>query len=55
MLDGLVRYRFGTNEEVMGAWTSARNVAGPSRSRAASPGNGDETNPSAPGDVAPAA
>jgi len=33
MLDGLVRYRFGDNAELMGAWGSARNVVGPSRSR----------------------
>ena len=29
MLDGLVRYRFGDNAELMGAWRSARNVVGP--------------------------
>lgn len=29
ILDGLVRYRFGDNEELMGAWASARNVVGP--------------------------
>jgi len=28
-LDGLVRYRFGDNAELMGAWASARNVLGP--------------------------
>jgi hypothetical protein len=33
MLDALVRYRFGDNAEVMGAWASAHNVAGPFRSR----------------------
>ncbi len=26
VLDGLVRYRFGDNAELMGAWASARNV-----------------------------
>lgn len=31
VLDGLVRYRFGENEEVMGAWASAHNVVTPSR------------------------
>jgi hypothetical protein len=31
VLDGLVRYRFGDNEELMGAWASARNVVGPFR------------------------
>ena len=34
LLDGLVRYRFGSNVELMGAWGSARNVAGPFRSKA---------------------
>ena len=34
MLDGLVRYRFGDNAELMGAWASAHNVGGPVRSRA---------------------
>src|SRR2546425_9953537 len=29
VLDGLVRYRFGDNAELMGAWASARNVLGP--------------------------
>ena len=27
-LDGMVRYRFGDNAELMGAWESARNMAG---------------------------
>jgi hypothetical protein len=31
VLDGLVRYRFGDNQELMGAWASAHNVAGPIR------------------------
>ena len=31
VLDGLVRYRFGDNEELMGAWASAHNVVGPNR------------------------
>jgi hypothetical protein len=30
LLEGLVRYRFGDNAEVMGAWASARNAFGPS-------------------------
>ena len=34
LLDGLVRYRFGDNAELMGAWASARNVEGPFRSKA---------------------
>jgi hypothetical protein len=32
LLEGLVRYRFGNNVELMGAWASARNVVGPFRS-----------------------
>ncbi len=32
-LDGLVRYRFGDNAELMGAWASARNVLGPFKPR----------------------
>ena len=31
LLDKLVRYRFGDNSELMTAWKSARNVAGPSK------------------------
>lgn len=34
LLDGLVRYRFGGDAELMGAWASARNVEGPFRSKA---------------------
>ena len=37
LLDGLVRYRFGENAELMGAWASARNVEGPFRSKAEPP------------------
>jgi hypothetical protein len=29
LLDKVVRYRFGDNAELMGAWESARNVAAP--------------------------
>jgi hypothetical protein len=32
LLDGLVRYRFGNNVELIGAWASDRNVVGPFRS-----------------------
>ena len=46
VLDGIVRYRFGDNAELMGAWASAHSVVGPFRS---SPR--DET----PGVVKPAA
>jgi hypothetical protein len=38
LLDGLVRYRFGDNEELMGAWASARSVFGPPKSSPASEG-----------------
>ena len=31
LLDGLVHYRFGGNAELIGAWNSARNEVGPSR------------------------
>lgn len=31
VLDGLVRYRFGDDVELMGAWASAHNVVGPIR------------------------
>jgi len=34
LLDRLVRYRFGGNAELMGAWASVRNVVGPIRSKA---------------------
>jgi hypothetical protein len=54
VLDGLVRYRFGSNRELMGGWQSARNVTGPPRSRAtSSPDEG--VAPVSPGDIAPAA
>ncbi len=49
MLDGVVRYRFGDNAELMGAWASVHNVAGPFRSRP-EPQVGE-----APGVVKPAA
>jgi len=29
LLDGVVRYRFGDDAELMGVWASARNVLGP--------------------------
>jgi hypothetical protein len=50
-LDGLVRYRFGDNAELMGAWASARNVEGPFRSKAEPETEGGE----GPGVVKPAA
>ena len=33
VLDGLVRYRFGNDQEAMSAWASARNVVGPVHSQ----------------------
>ena len=56
LLDGLVRYRFGANAELMGAWISARNVLGPFHSRS-EPGGGDGQTPveALPDAVAPAA
>ena len=33
LLDKVVRYRFGDNAELMGAWESARDVAGPFKSK----------------------
>ena len=35
LLDGLVRYRFGHDGELMTAWASARNVLGPFKSKSA--------------------
>ena len=43
LLDGLVRYRFGDDAELMGSWASARNVLGPFKPHAepqAAPGAG---------------
>ena len=40
LLDGLVRYRLGDNAELMGAWSSARNVLGPFRSKVPPAGEG---------------
>ena len=55
LLDGLVRYRFGKDPELMAVWESARNVAGPFRSRITPPETGDGVVPPNPGDIAPAA
>lgn len=59
LLDGLVRYRFGDNVELMSAWASARDVLGPFRSQVKpepgtgeTPGGAGTGNPDA---VAPAA
>ena len=37
LLDGVVRYRFGDNAELMGAWASVHSVVGPFRTHTASP------------------
>ncbi len=55
VLDGLVSYRFGTNAELMGAWTSARNVLGPFRSKSEPDAGGGETPQTGAGPVASAA
>jgi hypothetical protein len=61
LLDGLVRYQFGEQPELMGAWASARNVLGPFRSKGeAKAGGGESEGPAAgpgtsPGVVQPAA
>ena len=47
-LDGMVRYRFGDNPELMAAWRSARNVLGPFKSKS-------EPEPGASGSQAPKA
>jgi hypothetical protein len=46
VLDGLVRFRFGENAELMGAWASARNVLGPSKAKV-EPEAGDGQTPKA--------
>ena len=43
LLDGLVRYRFGDNAELMGAWASARNVLGPFKPRGEEEAGGGKT------------
>src|SRR5206468_20711 len=48
MLDGLVRYRFGDNPELMAAWNSARNVLWPLRSKVTPLPPGQGAQPSGP-------
>ena len=43
VLDGLVRYRFSDNAELMGAWASARNVLGPFKTRTEPPADEGQT------------
>jgi hypothetical protein len=48
LLDKVVRYRLGDNSELMGAWESARNVAGPFKSKnEPQPGAGGSQTPKA--------
>jgi len=42
-LDGMVRYRFGDNAELMGAWCSARNVLGPFKTKSEPEAGGGQT------------
>ena len=52
VLDGVVRYRFGDNAELMGAWGSAHSVVGPSRSRTVAPASpATPANPGAGGET----
>jgi hypothetical protein len=41
LLDGLVRYRFGDDAELMTAWASVKNVVGPFKARGEGEGSGD--------------
>jgi hypothetical protein len=43
VLDGLVRFRFGDNAELMAAWASARNVLGPFKAKVEPEAGGSET------------
>ena len=43
LLDGLVRYRFGNDPELMDSWASARNVLGPFRPRSQPATNDGQT------------
>jgi hypothetical protein len=54
LLDGVVRYRFGDDAELMGGWASARNVLGPHRSRVEQAPAAGET-PAGPNAIKPAA
>lgn len=42
-LDGMVRYRFGDNAELIGAWRSARNVLGPFKTKSEPEAGGGQT------------
>jgi hypothetical protein len=43
VLDGLVRFRFGENAELMAAWASARNVLGPFKAKVEPEAGGSQT------------
>jgi hypothetical protein len=43
VLDGVVRYRFGDNAELMGAWASVHSVVGPFRTHTEPQVGGGET------------
>lgn len=43
LLDGLVRYRFGDDAELMGAWAAARDVLGPFKTKSEPEAGGGET------------
>ena len=43
VLDGLVRFRFGENAELMGAWRSVRNVLGPFKTKNEPEAGGGQT------------
>jgi hypothetical protein len=43
VLDGLVRFRFGDQPELMGAWASARNVLGPFKTKNEPEAGGGQT------------
>ena len=43
VLEGVVRYRFGDNAELMGAWNAARNVLGPFKTKNESEAGGGQT------------
>jgi hypothetical protein len=47
LLDGVVRYRFGDDAELMGAWNSARNVLGPFKPKEQKSGEGGSGTPKA--------
>jgi hypothetical protein len=52
ILDGLVRFKFGSNDDLVRQWEGARNLVGPARSTVEEPGS---EGTSSPGGIAPAA